>query len=207
MTGPAVHFNIGVCAYRARSMVARRSRLFARSRARRRWQRSRITTSGSSRSATASRTKQRTGLRWRSAKRATNAASRWRRRSSRELPPPPERNWLAYGSLAAGYDDNVALVSGGDVLGVSGTDDTFAELQLAAAAPLVGAWRFDGGARAARLPGSGQLRPAEHRRRRALSRAARRLDWRSGLLQLVYATLDSEGFESKRMLILQATRR
>ena len=49
-----------------------------------------------------------------------------------QLPPPPERNWLAYGSLAAGYDDNVALVSGGDVLGVSGTDDTFAELQLAA---------------------------------------------------------------------------
>ena len=31
------------------------------------------------------------------------------------------------------------------MLGVSGTDDTFAELQLAATAPLVGDWRFDGG--------------------------------------------------------------
>ena len=121
------------------------------------------------------------------------------------LPPPPERNWLAYGSLAAGYDDNVALVSGGDVLGVSGTDDTFAELQLAAAAPLAGPWRFDGGLVLLDyqdLDGFDQL---SLNARRALSRAARRLERRSGL-QLTYATLDGEGFESKRMLLLQATR-
>ena len=62
-----------------------------------------------------------------------------------QRPSPPERNWLAFGSFGAGYDDNVALISGGDVLDVSGTHDTFAELQLAATAPLVGDWRFDGG--------------------------------------------------------------
>jgi hypothetical protein len=35
------------------------------------------------------------------------------------LPRPVERNWYAYGAVAAGYDDNVALVSNGDVLGVT----------------------------------------------------------------------------------------
>jgi hypothetical protein len=112
---------------------------------------------------------------------------------------------VAFGSLAAGYDDNVALVSGGDVLGVSGTDDTFGELQIAAAGPLVGPWRFDGGIVLLDyqdLDGFDQLTAnAGARYRLPLG------DWTGeAALQLSYATLDSEGFESKRMLLLQATR-
>jgi len=36
----------------------------------------------------------------------------------------------------AGYDDNVALVADGEILGVSGTESAYADLQLAAVAPL-----------------------------------------------------------------------
>jgi hypothetical protein len=61
------------------------------------------------------------------------------------LPPPPARNWVGYGALAVGYDDNVALIANSDVLGVSNTADGFAELHLAATAPLDGPWRFDAG--------------------------------------------------------------
>ena len=117
----------------------------------------------------------------------------------------PERNWLAYGSIAAGYDDNVALVSSGDVLGVSGIDDMFAELQLAAAAPLTGRWRFDGGIVLLDyqdLDSFDQLSVNASARYRMPLGA-----WSSeAALQLAYATLDSEGFENTRSVQLQATR-
>jgi len=205
MSGPAVQFNIGVCAYRLG-----------------RW--SRATTAFRE----VARTPQMAALAHYNlglvalgdGKR--DEAARWFAQAEREssdeslrslatrqlaqLPRPPERNWVAYGSLAAGYDDNVALVSGGDVLGVSGTDDTFAELQLAAAGPLVGPWRFDGGIVLLdyqELDSFDQL---------TVNGGARyRLplgDWTGEAgLQLSYATLDSEGFQSKRMLLLQATRK
>jgi hypothetical protein len=122
-----------------------------------------------------------------------------------QRPSPPERNWLAFGSFAAGYDDNVALISGGDVLGVSGTDDTFAELQLAATAPLVGDWRFDGGLVLldyTDLDSFDQLSINAGARYRMALR-----EWAGEAgLQLTYATLDGNGFENKRMLLLQATR-
>ncbi len=204
MTGPAVHFNIGVCAYRLG-----------------RW----------SRAASAFREVARTpemaplahynlGLvALGDGKR--DQAARWFTQAEREttdeglrslatrqlaqLPPPPERNWVAFGSFAAGYDDNVALVSGGDVLGVSGTDDAFGELQIAAAGPLVGPWRFDGSIVLLDyqdLDSFDQLT--------ANTGARYRLplgEWTGeAALQLSYSTLDREGFESKRMLLLQASR-
>ena len=145
MSGPAVHFNIGVCAYRlgrwsraeaAFREVARTPQMAALAH-----YNLGLVALGDGKPRRSSSLVRAGGAR----SERTNGCDRWRRRSCAQLPRPPERNWLAYGSLAAGYDDNVALVSGGDVLGVSGTDDTFAELQLAAAAPLVGPWRFDGG--------------------------------------------------------------
>src|ERR1044072_437642 len=121
------------------------------------------------------------------------------------LPQPAERNWYAYSSLAAGYDDNVALVSGGDVLGVSDTEDAFTELQLAFGAPLTGAWRFDGGLVMLDyqdLDSFDQLSVnAGARYRLPIA------DWNSEAgVQLVYSTLASEAFQSKAMLILQTTR-
>jgi len=204
MSGPAVQFNIGVCAYRLG-----------------RW----------SRAATAFREVARTpemaplayynlGLVALGAGKRDEAA-RWFAQTERgssdealrslatrqlaQLPPPPQRNWVAFGSAAAGYDDNVALVSGGDVLGVSGTDDAFGELQIAAAGPLVGPWRFDGGVV---LLDYQDLDTFDQLTANAGARYRLPLgDWTGeAALQLSYSTLDTEGFESKRMLMLQVSR-
>lgn len=58
----------------------------------------------------------------------------------------PAPDWTAYASLMAGYDDNVALVSNSDVLGVSGSEDAFLDGLFAAALPVGEFWRFDAGA-------------------------------------------------------------
>jgi tetratricopeptide (TPR) repeat protein len=204
MTGPVVHFNIGVCAYRVGQ-----------------WSKAAAAFNETARTpAMASLAHYNLGLVALAENKQDQAAS-WFARAQREaaderlrslaneqlarLPQPVERNWLAYGSFAAGYDDNVALVSGGDVLGVSGTDDTFAELQFAATAPLTGPWRFDAGLvylDYQDLDTFDQL---------SLNTGARyRLplgDWKGEAgVQLAYSTLDGEGFESKAMAIVQATR-
>jgi hypothetical protein len=204
MSGPAVQFNIGVCAYRTG-----------------RWSRAesafREAASTPEMAALAHYNLGLVAL----AESKQDAAARWFGMAEREagderlkslatarlaqLPPPPERNYLAYGSLALGYDDNVALVSSGDVLGVSGTEDTFAELQIAGAAPLRGPWRLDGGVVLLNyldLDAFDQLNlNAGARYRMPLG------DWDGEAgLQLSYATLDGEGFENKRMLVLQASR-
>lgn len=204
MSGPAVHFNIGVCAYRLGrwSRAAAAFREVART------------------PAMAALAHYNLGL-VALGDNQPDEAARWFAQAEREtddeplrslatarlaqLPRPPERNWVAYGSFAAGYDDNVALISGGDVLGVSGTDDTFAELQAAATVPLVGAWRFDGGLV---LLDYQDLDSFDQLDVDAGARYRLRLgDWDSEAgLQLAYATLDGEGFESKRTLLLQATR-
>jgi tetratricopeptide (TPR) repeat protein len=204
MTGPAVHFNIGVCAYKLG-----------------RWERSEAAFREVARTPEmAALAHYNLGLVAIGAGKSDEAApwfAQVERESSDErlkslatarlaqLPSPPERNWLAFGSLAAGYDDNVALISGGDVLGVSGTDDTFAELQLAAAAPLVGDWRFDGGLV---LLDYQDLDSFDQTSVNAGGRYRRTLrEWTGEAgLQLTYATLDGDGFESKRMLLLQAMR-
>jgi tetratricopeptide (TPR) repeat protein len=204
MTGPVVQFNIGVCAYRVGQ-----------------WSRAAAAFSETARTpAMASLAHYNLGL-VAVAEHREDAAAKWFALTQREasderlqalateqlarLPRRVERNWYAYGSLAAGYDDNVALVSGGDVLGVSNTEDAFTELQLAFAAPLTGSWRFDGGLVMLDyqdLDSFDQL---------SVNAGARyRLpvgDWNGEAgVQLAYSTLDSEGFQSKAMLILQATR-
>jgi hypothetical protein len=150
-----------------------------------------------------------------------SAARRWFERVAREssderlttlaaerlgsLPPVPERDWVGYASLGAGYDDNVALVSSSDVLGVSGTDAPFAELQLAASGPLSQPWRLDAGLiyldyhdlddfDQLSVHGGGGYEMDLG-------------DWRGEVAaQLEYTLLDSEGFENRRSLALQATR-
>jgi hypothetical protein len=121
-----------------------------------------------------------------------------------ELPPPYERNWLGYATFAAGYDDNVALVADADVLGISGTDDTFAELQLALSLPLDRPWRLDGGLSLVDyqtldtfdqlgIHGGGRYRWDIG-------------SWATDLgLQFAYSTLDGEGFENRRTLWLQTS--
>jgi hypothetical protein len=204
MSGPAVQFNIGVCAYRlgrwSRAAAAFREVAATPEMAALAHYNLGLVALGESKTKEAAR--------WFALAEREATDERLRALATErlaQLPPPPERNWLAYGSMAAGYDDNVALVSGGDVLGVSGTDDTFAELQLAAAGPLGGAWRFDGGLV---LLDYQDLDSFDQLNLNAGARYRLPLgDWNGEAgLQLTYATLDGDGFESKRMLLLQATR-
>lgn len=121
------------------------------------------------------------------------------------LPPPPDRTWVGYASLGAGYDDNVALISDSSVLGVSGVDDSFAEAQLALGVPLAQSWRLDASAALLDyqdLDRFDQFDAQGGARYRLLTGP-----WTNDIgLQLAYTTLDGEGFENKRMLTLQASR-
>jgi len=204
MSGPAVHFNIGVCAYRlgrwSRATSAFREVAHTQQMAALAHYNLGLVSLGAG--------KRDEAARWFAQAERETADEGLRSLATRQLaqlPRPPERNWVAFGSLAAGYDDNVALVSGGDVLGVSGTDDTFGELQVAATGPLVGPWRFDGGIV---LLDYQDLDSFDQLTANAGARYRLPLgDWTGEAgLQLEYATLDSEGFQSKRMLLLQATR-
>ncbi len=204
MSGPAVHFNIGVCAYRlgrwsrataAFNEVARTPEMAALAH-----YNLGLVALGASKSDEAAR--------WFAQAEREAADERLRSLATAQLaqlPRPPERNWLVFGSLAAGYDDNVALISGGDVLGVSGTDDTFAELQLAGVFPLEGPWSLDG---SLVLLDYQDLDSFDQLGLNAGGRYRLPLgDWKGEAgLQLAYSTLDGEGFESRRMLVLQGTR-
>jgi tetratricopeptide (TPR) repeat protein len=204
MSGPAVHFNIGVCSYKlgrwARAETAFREVAHTPQMAALAHYNLGLVALGAGQSDEA--------MRWFGQVEHETSDERLKSLAMArlaQLPSPPERNWLAFGSFAAGYDDNVALISGGDVLGVSGTDDSFAELQLAATAPLVGDWRFDGGLVLldyTDLDSFDQLSINAGARYRMALR-----EWAGEAgLQLTYATLDGNGFENKRMLLLQATR-
>jgi tetratricopeptide (TPR) repeat protein len=121
------------------------------------------------------------------------------------LPAPPDRNWFGYASLGAGYDDNVALVSSAEVLGVSGVDDAFAEVQLAVGGPLAQPWRFDASLAYldyADLDAFDQLGVQGGARYRVSLR-----DWTDDFFaQLAYLTLDGASFENRRMVGMQASR-
>ena len=58
-------------------------------------------------------------------------------------PVAPPRAWTIYASLAAGHDSNVALLDDAAPVGASGRDDEFAEATLVISGPLQGSWRFD----------------------------------------------------------------
>ena len=204
MSGPAVHFNIGVCAYRlgrwSRATSAFREVAHTQQMAALAHYNLGLVSLGAG--------KRDEAARWFAQAERESSDEALRSLATRQLaqlPRPPERNWVAFGSLAAGYDDNVALVSGGDVLGVSGTDDTFAELQASITAPLTGPWRLDGGLV---LLDYQDLDSFDQLTLNAGARYRLPLgDWNSEAgVQLAYSTLDGEGFESKAVLLLQATR-
>lgn len=122
-----------------------------------------------------------------------------------QLPAPsPDRNWLGYATVGAGYDDNVALISNSDVLGISGTEDTFAEAQLAFSAPLSEPWRIDAGLSYIDYQ---DLDTFDQLGANGGGRYRWELgDWMNDAgLQLAYTLLDGEGFESRRTLLLQTT--
>jgi hypothetical protein len=204
MSGPAVHFNIGVAAFRlgrysqaesAFKEVARTPAMAGLAHYNLGLVAAR---QGDDKAAT----------RWFSMVEQTTADERLRDLAAAQLddltPPPPDRNWLGYASVGAGYDDNVALVSNSEVLGISGTEDSFAEAQLAISAPLTQPWRFDASLSHVDyqdLDSFDQLGVnGGGRYRWELG------DWKHDAgLQLGYSMLDGEGFEHRRTLLLQTT--
>ena len=204
MTGPAVHFNIGAAAYRA-GRYERAEAAF-------------IETARTPAMAALAhynlglialrRGDKRSAARWfaRAEQEAADERLRILAANQRDaLPPAPERNWVGYASLGAGYDDNVALVSDAAVLTVSGAGDAFAETQLAVSAPLAQPWRLDANLLLTDyvdLDAFDQLSMQGGARYQLQAGP-----WTNdAILQFAYSTLDGEGFENKRMLGLQASR-
>lgn len=203
LSGPAVHFNIGVTAYRLHH-YERAERAFLEV--------ARAPAMAALAYYNLGLVEQRRGRPQRAAdwfRRAEMQASdeRLRELAAAQLnqaPPPPERDWAAYASAGIGYDDNVALVSDSDVLGVSGLGDGFAEAQLAIST-LSHPLRFDAGFVAIDyldLNRFDQMGVHGGARYRFSSD-----EWAHQIsLQLAYSTLDGEGFESQALLAFQASR-
>ena len=203
MTGPAIHFNIGVAAYRlqryARAEAAFREAARTPSMAAiAQYNLGLVALGAGDRSA---------ATRWFEQVQAASTDERLRELASTQLlalspqRSDRDRNWLAYSAVAAGYDDNVALVANSSVLGVSDVSDYFTELQLAVSAPLDQPWRFDAGLFALNyqdltafdqwgVNGSARYRFPVGR-------------WNHEIgLQLGHTALDGDGMEDRRTLIL-----
>lgn len=202
LSGPAVHFNIGVAAYR---LGEHRRAAAAFEESARTAEMAPLSCYNLGLIALAA-DKPREAKRWFARSRETDD-ERLRTLADAQLAKleaqQPERTSFGYAALAAGYDDNVALVSRSEVLGVTGTEDAFGELQLAFAAPVGARWRMDGGAFLVDyqdLDAFDQLV--------LQGGASYRLplnDWTGDIgVQLAHATLDGDSFENSRMLVLQA---
>jgi tetratricopeptide (TPR) repeat protein len=205
MSGPALHFNIGVAAYRAGN-YARAEIAFKE----------------------VANTPAMAGLAYYNLgllelkRNDPTAARRWfarvegatedpklRQLAAAQLgefePPPPARLWAGYASFGIGQDDNVALVSSSDVLGISDTADNFAEAQFALGTPLGDSWRIDGGLTFVDyqdlssfdqlgLQGSGRYRWIVG-------------DWINDAgAQLAHTRLDGASFETRHALFIQTSR-
>jgi tetratricopeptide (TPR) repeat protein len=119
-------------------------------------------------------------------------------------PEAPTHKWVGYAGFGVGHDDNVALISNSDVLGISDTADNFAEAQLALSTP-VGDWRLDGGAM---LVDYQDLDTFDQAGLQAGARYRWLFDeWTNDAgVQLAYTTLDGSGFESRRAAFIQTGR-
>lgn len=205
MAGPAIHFNIGVAAYRLGN-YERAETAFNE----------------------VTRTPAMAGLAYYNlglvalARDESDAAARWFARAEqaavdanlRELaserlaelrPAAPKSKWLGYAAFAVGYDDNVALVSNANVLGISDAADNFAEAQLALGTPLSDDWRLDAGVV---LVDYQDLDSFDQLGVNAAARYRWMLgDWRNDAgLGLSYSAIDGAGFENRRTLSLQTRR-
>lgn len=204
MSGPAVHFNIGVASFRLGrySEAERAFQEVARTPAMAGLAYYNLGLVGVQKGDT------KAAVRWFSMVEQTTEDERLRDLAATQLgqlaPPPPDRNWLGYASVGAGYDDNVALVSNSDVLGISGTEDSFAEAQFAISAPLTQPWRIDAGLSYIDYQ---ELDTFDQLGVNGGARYRWELgDWKHDVgLQLTYTMLDGEGFENRRTLLLQTT--
>lgn len=113
---------------------------------------------------------------------------------------------LVFAALQAGYDDNVALTADGELLGVSDTGSGFADLQIAAAAPLRAGLRVEATAFLLRHTTLSEFDQAGGQL--ALMLRHDLGDW-MGEIGAGYGInqLDGSRFEDRRSLTFSATRR
>jgi tetratricopeptide (TPR) repeat protein len=122
---------------------------------------------------------------------------------ARIAPAAPRR--AIYLALQAGYDDNVALVADGEVLGVSDTGSGFAEAQFAAAPPLGAGLRLEGSAFLVRYTELGEFDQAGGQLGLIVRRAIG--DWHGEAgAGLAFNQLDGDRFEDRRSVALTALR-
>ncbi len=205
MSGPALHFNIGVAAYRAGN-YARAEAAFKE----------------------VANTPAMAGLAYYNLglvelrRNNPDAASRWfarvetvtedpklRQLASAQLgefdSPTPQHTWFGYASFGVGHDDNVALVANSDVLGISDSADNFAEAQFALSLPIGDSWRIDGSASMVDyqdLDSFDQLGVQMGGRYRWMLG-----DWINDAgAQIGHTMLDGSSFESRRAVFIQTGR-
>ncbi|WP_157995317.1 tetratricopeptide repeat protein [Peristeroidobacter soli] len=205
MSGPALHFNIGVAAYRAGN-YARAEAAFKEV---------------ANTPAMAALAYYNLGLvelkrndpgaatRWFARVEAATQDPKLRQLAAARLggfeAPQPSHTWFGYAGFGIGHDDNVALVSNSDVLGISDRADNFAEAQFALSMPFGEGWRIDGGVNAVdyqELDSFDQLG----------LQLGGRYRWHSGEwlndagTQVAHTMLDGSSFESRRALFIQTSR-
>ncbi|NHA15511.1 tetratricopeptide repeat protein [Thioalkalivibrio sp. XN279] len=119
--------------------------------------------------------------------------------------PTPGRATAVFLSAAAGYDDNVALLADGELLGVSELDSPYAELQAAVAAPLPADLSLQAGAF---LVDYADLPELDQRGAQVeLLYTPRVAAWRLELGgRYSLSQLDGERFEDQRSLLVGANR-
>lgn len=205
MQGPAIHFNIGVAAYRVGNYT-------------------RATIAFNE----AAHTPAMAGLAYYNlglvelARNDSDAAASWFSRAEQSTndvnlgelassrlaslrPAPRATPWVGYATFGLGYDDNVALVSNSEVLGISDSKDAFAEAQLTLGTPFADAWRIDGGLM---LVDYQDLNSFDQLGANAGARYRWSLgDWTNDVGgRLSYSAIDGAGLENRRALSLQTRR-
>ncbi|MFC4313471.1 tetratricopeptide repeat protein [Steroidobacter flavus] len=205
MSGPALHFNIGVAAYRAGN-YGRAEAAFKEV---------------ANTPAMAGLAYYNLGLvelkrndpdaatRWFARVEAATQDAKLRQLAAVQLgeveSPATARTWFGYAGFGIGHDDNVALVSNSDVLGISDSADNFAEAQFALSMPLGDVWRIDGNVNAVDyqdLDSFDQLG----------AQVGGRYRWNVGDwindagVQVAHTLLDGSSFESRRALFVQTRR-
>jgi tetratricopeptide (TPR) repeat protein len=204
LEGPAVHYNVGVVAYRL-DLLDRAADAFA----------------------VVARTPEMTALAWYNLglvelKRGNQAAARrWFERSREATDDErlaglvdarlaeltgtraPSR-WSVFAMLGGGYDENVRLLGDDVSLPASGLDDAFVEAQFALSGPLDGRWRFDLGAAAVNYADVDEY--DQTGASAAVHRKWGGARWHAEAgVQGNYYTLDGEGYERSAAVVLQAS--
>lgn len=118
------------------------------------------------------------------------------------LPAPETPQWIVYGAASTGYDDNVALISSADVIGISGTGDAFADAQVAVTAPDIGRWRFDAAGFLVKYTDLDEFDQFGAQAGGRYAFDAGRWSNEAGL-RVGYTTLDGSGFEQATTFSLQ----